>query len=49
MPTTFHTTNSEQLDPLALTTAPTYMVIDSESEHQLWQTTTLRSSQDSST
>ncbi|KAL0836147.1 hypothetical protein Bca101_088036 [Brassica carinata] len=42
-------TNSEQLDPLALTTAPTFMVIDWESEHPLWQPTTLRSNQDSST
>ena len=28
-------TNSEQLDPLALTIAPTFMVTDWESEHQL--------------
>ena len=41
--------NSEQLDLLALTTVPTFMVIDWESEHRLWQPTTLRSSQDSST
>ena len=33
--TMFHKTNSEQLDPLALMTAPTFMVIDWESEHQL--------------
>ncbi|KAL0834090.1 hypothetical protein Bca101_085979 [Brassica carinata] len=45
--TTFH--HSEQLDPLALMTAPTFMVIDWESEHPPWQPTTLRSNQDSST
>ncbi|XP_013601383.1 PREDICTED: uncharacterized protein LOC106308810 [Brassica oleracea var. oleracea] len=46
-PTTFHNTHCEQLDLLALITAPTFMVIDWESEHRLWQLTTLRSNQDS--
>ena len=38
--------NSDQLAPLALMTVPTSMVLDLESEHQLWLLTTLRSSQD---
>ncbi|XP_013634263.1 PREDICTED: uncharacterized protein LOC106339939 [Brassica oleracea var. oleracea] len=42
-------TNHGQLDPFVLMTGPTLMVIDWESEHRLWQPTTSRSNQDSST